>query len=78
MSTLIDHISKARYQNGLILLTTESGLEIKFPIYGNSRLEGATETDLSNIEISPFGLHWPALDEDLSFRGILDGKFGQK
>ena len=28
-------------------------------------------------EISPFGLHWPDLDEDLSFRGILLGDHGQ-
>jgi hypothetical protein len=33
---------------------------------------------LNNIEISPFGLHWPDLDEDLSFRGILAGNYGQR
>jgi len=36
-----------------------------------------TPQQLNNIEISPFGLHWPDLDEDLSFRGLLKGDFGQ-
>ncbi len=53
------------------------GLEIKFPIKGNKRLSTATEKDLSNIEISPYGLHWEALDEDLSFQGLLKGDYGQ-
>jgi hypothetical protein len=30
-----------------------------------------------HIEISPFGLHWPDLDEDLSFHGLLEGNRGQ-
>jgi hypothetical protein len=32
---------------------------------------------LNHIEISPFGLHWPELDEDLSFRGLIEGNYGQ-
>jgi hypothetical protein len=32
---------------------------------------------LNHIEISPFGLHWPELDEDLSFRDLLEGDYGQ-
>ncbi|MXX74366.1 MAG: DUF2442 domain-containing protein [Holophagales bacterium] len=43
----------------------------------NPRLEGGTEAELERIELSPFGLHWPELDEDLSMRGILAGDFGQ-
>jgi hypothetical protein len=33
---------------------------------------------LNNVEISPFGLHWPELDEDLSFAGLKRGDFGQR
>jgi hypothetical protein len=33
---------------------------------------------LNRIEISPFGIHWPELDEDLSFRGLLAGDYGQR
>ena len=42
------------------------------------RLESAAEEDVGRIEISPFGLHWPTLDEDLSFAGILNGRYGQR
>ncbi len=42
----------------------ESGLEVTFPVAGNPRLEGKPEAELDHIELSPFGLHWPDLDED--------------
>lgn len=56
----------------------ESGLEISFPVAGNPRLEGKPEEQLGNIEVSPYGPHWPDLDEDLSIRGIVAGDFGQR
>jgi hypothetical protein len=43
----------------------------------NPRLAAATPAQLNNIELSPFGLHWPDLDEDLSIRGIAQGDYGQ-
>jgi hypothetical protein len=55
-----------------------SGHEVSFPIKGNLRLESAAEEHVGRIEISPFGLHWPTLDEDLSFEGILAGCYGQR
>jgi hypothetical protein len=30
-----------------------------------------TPQELANIELSPFGVHWPNLDEALSIHGIL-------
>jgi hypothetical protein len=55
----------------------ESGAEIRFPVADNPRLAPGTARQLNHIEISPFGLHWPDLDEDLSFHGILEGDHGQ-
>jgi len=37
----------------------------------------AKAQQLAHVELSPFGIHWPDLDEDLSFRGIADGDYGQ-
>jgi hypothetical protein len=51
---------------------------IRFPVAENPRLARGTQRQLNRIEISPFGLHWPELDEDLSFRGLLEGNYGQK
>jgi hypothetical protein len=78
MSTLIDAPVSASYSEGKIMVLMESGLEIRFPIAGNPRLAGQSIEALNNIEVSPFGLHWPELDEDLSIRGILAGNYGQK
>lgn len=78
MSTLIDKPLSARHLGGRIHLEMESGLEISFPVRGNPRLEDKPGDQLERIELSPFGLHWPDLDEDLSIRGILAGDYGQR
>ena len=77
MSTLIDNVVRAWYSSGQINLVTEDGVEVRFPVSKNSVLCKASETELNNIEISPYGLHWPDLDEDLSFKGLLEGNFGK-
>ncbi len=41
-----------------------------------ARAKGTTQ-ELNNIEVSPYGLHWPDLDEDLSFSGLFRGDYGQ-
>ena len=78
MSTSVDRPLAAWHREGKIHVTLESGLELSFPVAGNPRLEGSSHRELDNIERSPFGLHWPDLDEDLSIRGILAGNFGQR
>lgn len=78
MSTLTDRPTSARHDHGKIRITMASGLEISFPIEGNPRLEGKVHEQLDHIEVSPYGLHWPDLDEDLSIRGILSGNYGQR
>lgn len=78
MSTLIDKPLSARHKDGRIHVQMESGLEFTFPVKGNSRLEGKPHAQLNEIELSPFGLHWPDLDEDLSIRRILSGDYGQR
>ena len=75
MSTLVDQPVAAHHKSGKIYVTMASGLEVAFPIRGNPRLEGKAHKHLNNIEISPFGLHWPDLDEDLSIKGILAGDY---
>ena len=77
MNTLVDTAQSASFQNGNIVIVFESGVEIRFPIGKNPRLAKGSPKQLGKIEISPYGLHWPELDEDLSFRGIMAGRFGQ-
>lgn len=74
---MVDTAKKVYYSSPLIIIKMESGVEIRFPAKDNPRLAKGTATQLNNVEISPFGLHWPSLDEDLSFDGLLRGDFGQ-
>jgi len=77
MSTLLDAPRTAGFRDGFVFVILESGAELRFRAADNPRLAQATSTQLNNIELSPFGLHWPDLDEDLSIRGIAQGDHGQ-
>jgi hypothetical protein len=77
MSTLVDTVKTVLYHNGHINVVMESGVEIRFPVAGNSRLAKGTPRQLNHVEVSPYGLHWPDLDEDLSFHGLMEGDYGQ-
>jgi hypothetical protein len=77
MNILTDNARVAEFRDGEIIIAMQSGSEIRFPIAQNPRLARGTAEQLNNIELSPFGVHWPDLDEDLSFRGLLNGDFGQ-
>jgi len=78
MNSSAEKIQSAVYSKGHIIVRFVSGVEIRFPVAKNPRLSGGTEPELSRIEVSPFGLHWPDLDEDLSFAGLLNGDYGQR
>ena len=77
MSSLTDTARSAAHVDGWIVIRMASGAEIRFPVADNPRLAAGTPRQLNHIEISPFGVHWPELDEDLSFRGLLEGNHGQ-
>jgi hypothetical protein len=77
MNTLLDVPRSAVFRDGNIVVAMQSGAEIRFPVTENPRLAKGSPGQLNHIEVSPFGLHWPDLDEDLSFRGLLQGDYGQ-
>ena len=78
MRTLVDPANNASYRDGEIVIVMQSGKEFRFPVSENLRLAKGTPEQLNHIELSPFGIHWPDLDEDLSFRGIAEGGYGQR
>ena len=47
---------------------------MSFPVVWSPRLLHATPEELADVEVSPFGVHWPQLNEDLSVRSILEGR----
>jgi len=77
MNSLTDIARSAAHVDGWIVIRMACGAEIRFPGAENPRLASGTPQELNHIEISPFGLHWADLEEDLSFHGLLEGNHGQ-
>lgn len=77
MSTLANIETQVRIVGGVVSIKIAGGAEIRFPVAENARLAQATADQLQGFELSPFGIHWPELDEDLSFAGLLAGDWGQ-
>lgn len=74
--------ASARYDRdqGRIVVELTNGSSFAFPPGLVQGLEEATEAALSDIEIlgAGYGLHWDALDTDLSVPGLMAGLFGTK
>lgn len=72
----------ARYdrRGGKIVVTLSNGCAFSFPPHMAQGLEDASDEQLAPIEIlgAGYGLHWEALDVDLSVSGLLAGIFGTK
>ena len=77
MSTSDIRAKRVYFSSPSIVIEMEDGSELRFPAVENPRLGRGNAAQLNNVEISPFGLHWPELDEDLSFAGLKRGDFGQ-
>ena len=75
-NTLADSAESATFERGEIIVRMKGGREIRFLASRNPRLSKGTSAQLAKIELSPYGIHWPELDEDLSYRGLLEGNFG--
>jgi hypothetical protein len=58
-------------------VTLSDGREIGVPLSWFPRLQVASPQARKQVEISPFGLHWPDLDEDISIEGLLAGRGDQ-
>ncbi len=53
-----------------------SGVKLSTPIGWYPRLLAATQLQRANIELSPCGVHWPDVDEDISIINMLLGTQG--
>lgn len=49
---------------------TEDGLKASYPFSMWKRLANATPRQRQNFYLSYTGIHWPDIDEDLSFEGM--------
>ena len=74
--------ASARYdgKSGRIIVELTNGCTFAFPARVAQGLETATEDELATVEVigAGYGLHWEALDADLSVPGLLAGRFGTR
>ena len=69
--------TKAWHEDGIIHVSLDDGTHLAFPANITERLKRATPAELEEIELLPFGLHWPRVDEDLTIETLLRLGYGQ-
>jgi hypothetical protein len=63
----------ARCDGAYLHVTLADGRVLRAPLWRYPRLLAASAAERAAIETSPLGLHWPAIDEDISVASILRG-----
>lgn len=65
--------AKAWWTDTELVVMLTDGVRLATPLWWYSSLQDATREQRDRIELCPFGLHWPDLNEDLSVEGMLRG-----
>lgn len=64
-------IIAANFNEGFMWLELSDGRILGIPLGLFPALRSASAERLADFELSPQGIHWDALDEDLSLKGLL-------
>jgi hypothetical protein len=73
MSSLIEPVG-ITFDNAKMIVELSDGRTLGVPLIWFPRLLDATPVQRANYELSPYGLHWEELDEDISVAGLLAGR----
>ncbi|AEX50206.1 hypothetical protein GRAQ_03918 [Rahnella aquatilis CIP 78.65 = ATCC 33071] len=63
-----------RFDESTMWVTLEDGQILTVPLAQFPALLNATPAQRQDCETSAYGLHWDALDEDISIEGLIVGK----
>ena len=63
-----------RFDDASMWVDLSDGRTIGVPLAWFPRLLSATPNQRAAFELSPLGIHWEALDEDVSIAGLLAGR----
>jgi hypothetical protein len=72
MSSLVN-VMRVRFDSDSMWVELSDGRTLGVPLAWFPRLLRATEEQRETVRISSRGLHWDALDEDVSVAGLLAG-----
>ncbi len=70
MNITKDDIKQVGFKDESIFIETQDGTVQSMPLRWFSRLERASQEQRERFTLSPFGIHWEELNEDLSFEGF--------
>lgn len=65
-------ISKVWVDATHVYAETENGIRASYAFTDWPRLANATEAERQDFHLSYSGIHWPQIDEDLSFEGMFE------
>ena len=68
-----DLIAFVRCTDRDLVVSLKDGRTVSAPLWWYPRLLRATPEQRANLEIGRFGIHWPAIDEDIELAGLLVG-----
>lgn len=68
-----DEPVKVWFADECIFVRLHDGRSIGIPLWWYPRLLKASATEREKIELSPMGVHWPDLDEDVSVESMIAG-----
>ncbi|HEX2163311.1 MAG TPA: DUF2442 domain-containing protein [Thermoanaerobaculia bacterium] len=70
-----ERVRDVRFTDDLLVVDLADGRTVSVPLAWYPRLMAATAEQRADWQVSAagFGIHWPAIDEDLSTSGLLRG-----
>lgn len=69
--------TEVKFDSDTMWVSLTDGRILGIPLAWFPRLMLAKPADRENFELSPGGIHWDALDEDISIKGLLEGRGDQ-
>lgn len=68
--SIMENKIKVWFEQNQIFILTPSGEKKSHPLSWFPKLLNASDEERNDFNISPFGVHWEKIDEDLSFEGF--------
>ena len=74
--SVVPHAVMARCTDDELVVSLNDGRTLTVPLAWFPRLAGASAEQLAAFELlgEGEGIHWPAVDEDISVLGLLEGR----
>lgn len=67
-------VERVTFDEDQMWVALSDGRTLGVPLAWFPRLLAAGPAERAKVELTPFGMHWPALDEDVSVEGLLAGR----